>query len=378
VSSYVDATNGVLQWLGNQRLRIFNGNGWIGYDVAHRRAWTLPPGFGALSFPGVATRSGTAVVASTVAAGKKTLYIATLNGGAGRALASATYCGEDDPFSSLQFTPNGRSLVYQADCPSPPADVYSIAPNGTGLRLLTSTATDETDPAVSPNGAQIAYTEQDEAECEGCTETIWEMNADGGNRHALTAQANQNTVWTDSAPSYSPDGASIVYSHWAGGAVRLEVISSHGGTPRQLPETGGYPAWGPSRIAFLASRSSNVETVLPDGSKPHFVAKAPRFDGGGLAWSRDGRLSWLEQRQGGKLALAVAHGNHVARFPLDSLRPQYAGTGLAWSPDGSRLALTGCDRTGICDVWTVARNGTGLRRVTQDLGAGTRLSWVGG
>jgi Tol biopolymer transport system component len=378
VSTYVAATNGVVDWLGNQRLRIFNGDGWVGYDVAARRAWTLPAGYadGTYTFPGIGTSSGSAVVAPTIAGGEETLHVATLTGGTGPGLATATICGDDVPFASLEFTPNGRSLVYQSYCPGPSADIYSVASNGTGLRRLTSTPTHETDPAVSPSGTQIAYTERDAAECEGCTETIWEMHADGSGRHALTTQTQKNTIWTDSAPSYSPDGASIVYSHWAGGANRLDVISSDGVKPRQLPQTGVYPAWGPSRIAFVNARSG-IETVRPDGSKPQLVTKAPRADGG-LAWSRGGQLAWLEQGQGGKLALAVARGKHVARFPLGGLRPHYGGSGLAWSPDGRRLALSACDRTGICDVWTVAPNGTTLRRVTHGLGAGTRLSWVGG
>ena len=227
---------------------------------------------------------------------------------------------------------------------------------------------------MSPSGAQIAYTERDEAECKGCTETIWEMHADGSSRHALTKQTNQNTIWTDSAPSFSPDGASIVYSHWTGDATRLEVMSAGGGASRQLPK-GSYPAWGPHRIAFLGYRGSSLETVLPNGSKPVVVAKAPRFVGG-PAWSRDGRLAWLEQRSGSRLWLALAHGTHVARFPLGSLGPEYGNTGLAWSPDGSRLAFTACDRSSICDVWTVSPTGKGLRRVTHGLGAISRLTWA--
>ncbi len=318
VDAYVPATNGVVEWLGNGRLRIFNGDGWVGYDVAHRRAWTLPQGYddGTYTFPGIGTRSGTAVVAPTVAGGQETLHVATLTGGVGPALASATICGDDEPFGSLQFTPNGRSLVYQSNCPGPSADIYSVAPDGTGLRQLISTPTDETDPAVSPSGAQIAYTEQDEGECKGCTQTIWEMHADGSGRHALTKQTDQNTIWTDSAPSFSPDGASIVYSHWTGDATRLEVISAGGGASRQLPK-GSYPAWGPHRIAFLDYRGTSVETVLPNGSKPVVVAKAPRFVGG-PAWSRDGRLAWLEQRGGNgshlrSLTALTSRGSRSAR-----------------------------------------------------------------
>jgi hypothetical protein len=146
--------------LGNGRLRIFTGGGWIGYDVAHRRAWTLPQGYhdGTYTFPGIGTKSGTAVVAPAVAGGQETLHVATLTGGVGPALASATICGDDEPFGSLQFTPKGRLLVYQSNCPGSSADIYSVAPNGTGLRRLISTPTDETDPAVSPSGAQRSPT----------------------------------------------------------------------------------------------------------------------------------------------------------------------------------------------------------------------------
>jgi hypothetical protein len=53
-----------------------------------------------------------------------------------------------------------------------------------------------------------------------------------------------------------------------------------------------------------------------------------------------------------------------------------ANVGAVARPE--RIAFAADRRTGICDVWTVTRHGTGLRRVTHGLGAGTRLSWIGG
>jgi sugar lactone lactonase YvrE len=141
--------------------------------------------------------------------------------------------------------------------------------------------------------------------------------------------------------------------------------------------SGSYPARGRSRIAFLATSGSAVETVLPDGSQPIAVATAPRF-AGGLAWSQDGRVAWLEQSVGGSLSPAVARSGHVSRFPLAPLRGPARGTGLAWSPDGTRLAFTAVDRSLVGDVWTVAADGTGLARVTHGLGAIGPLSWVTG
>ena len=376
VDARVAARNGSLQWLGDARLRISTGVGWIGYDVAHRRPWKLPPGFAAFSY-GAASRSGDAVAVTTYAkTGRAGLAVASA-GGPGRALASAPPCGDDTPFASLQFTPDGRSLVYQDDCFSPPADLWSIRPDGTGLRRVASTSSDETEPSVSPDRARIAYGEQDVGECKGCTHTIWEMHADGSGRQALTTQTDKNSLWDDSAPSFSPDGATIVFSRWSGGdSVDLVEIPAGGGAQRTLPVQGSGPAWGPARIAFVTTKSQ-VETVLPDGSERVVVARDVRVVGGSLAWSGDGRLAWLDSRARGGLALSTWSGSRVVSAPLAPLRMPYRGAGVAWSPDGTRIAVTACDEALVCDLWTVAPDGSGLRRLTHGLGAIGRLSWPG-
>jgi Tol biopolymer transport system component len=51
------------------------------------------------------------------------------------------------------------------------------------------------------------------------------------------------------------------------------------------------------------------------------------------------------------------------------------GAGLAWSPDGTKLAFVAADADGVGDVWTVNDDGSGLTRVTHELGAGGTLSW---
>jgi Tol biopolymer transport system component len=376
VDTRISARNGWVQWVGSGRLRIFNGHGWIGYDVRGRRPWKLPAGLAAFDYPGVVSRSGAAVAVVRYPKSGPTLAVSTLAGRIGKTLATAPPCGDDTPFFFLQFTPNAGALVYQDDCYSPSADLYSIRSDGTGLRLLTATPTDETDPAVSPDSIRIAYARQDAGACKGCPQTLWEMNADGSGRHALTTAPPQASLWFDAEPSFSPDGRTIVYAHSDGNVQQLVEIPSEGGARRTLTVSGTTPAWGATRIAFWNAQGE-IETVPTDGTQTQSVIPDQRF-GGALAWSHDGRLAWLDADGSRVLSLAIWNGTAVTHVSLGSLKAPGRGSGLAWSPEGTRLAFTAADAEGISDVWTVAPGGTGLTRVTHDLGAVAGLSWGGG
>ncbi len=95
---------------------------------------------------------------------------------------------------------NGRIVFDTAFSHRP--QIFTINPDGTGLRQLTHVAKGHAagSPEFSPDGTRIVFTIDGQ---------IWVMNADGSAQHQLTNQAG----FVNQQPSWSPDGRKIVFSH---------------------------------------------------------------------------------------------------------------------------------------------------------------------
>jgi Tol biopolymer transport system component len=289
------------------------------------------------------------------------LGVARPPGGALRTYAHIGGCYGDGEWlpaaTSLQFVGSSRSIVYQSgnDCDAPFANLYSVAPDGSGLKRLTNVQAEERQPALSPDGGEIAYVWADAngLSCKGCSDGIRIASADGTDLRTLTSP--QDCTFDDS-PTWSPDGGTILYSETTcdtGG--ELFTVPAGGGPVHDLGIPGSQPAWGPSRIAFVGSDSSDhgLWTANPDGSERVRVAKS----GASPAWSSDGRLAYL-------LGTAVVVGSQSAPLPFRSV------TSLAWSPDGTRLVVTArTTKTGPFDVYTVNTDGTDPVRLTKNYDA---------
>jgi len=371
------AAYGPIEWIGDARLRADDGSGFAGVDVVHDRTFALPAAYAAFGSGPVSADGRKVVVETQVPAQESaTLSVAAYGAAAGRTLATGAPCTEQPWWTSEQFTPGGGSVVYQTACGEPSADLYSISADGTGLRQLTDTPVDETQPAWSPDGTRVAYVEQAVAnKCDGCPDTIWTMNVDGSGVRALTTPSGTDGSW-DVSPTWSPDGGTILFGHETySTATMLGTVPAAGGTVTAFPAKGGYPSWGPARIAVLRpdTAPTQIQTVLPDGTGTTTVARDGGAAMGSLAWSRDGRLAYLRTDGAGHLELVVV-GQKAVRLGWLGVPPRTSG--LAWSPDGTRLAFEGKDAEGVSDVWLVDADGTHLTRLTHGLGAMAGLSWT--
>lgn len=334
-----------------------------GIEVPSGRSWKPAARLVSAQLCGCASPDGSRIAETVKVAGGFAVRVARADGSGARTVLNVPGCMDDGvsvaAVTSLQFAAAGR-LVYQSSCPEPQLDLYSVDANGSGLHALTRTSAEETAPALSPDGTRIAYVRADARgfSCKGCPSTIWEMNADGTDPHALTQPTDEQ--W-DSQPSWSPDGTQLVFSRsFIDSGPKLFVVPAAGGVVRDLKVAGSAPAWGPAYIAYAGK--GGIARVGPDGTGAHLVAGAVNPL---AAWSRTGALAYVDQRQGHDAVLVVGGRRAKLTFPsVDS---------LSWTADGNRVVLFAADtRSGSLsndpfDVYTVRPDGSGVRRLTTDI-----------
>jgi Tol biopolymer transport system component len=364
--------NNGIHWVGKGRLVLFGDNGWIGYDVAHMRLWTLPAAVA--DYNGVFLADGS--IAYWQQSGSVTqLKLQQPRAVSARVLATAIVCGDEYP-SWTQAIPHARSLVYQSACSNPSADLYALNADGSSLRQLTKTPTDERQPSVSPDGSSVVYVQQQFAEkCDGCAQTLWRVASVQGTPVQLTSHTDQDATPFDTNPNWSPDGQQIAFLRSGTNTPpTLYVMPASGGTASSLRVEGYEPVWGPKRIAYVTNTvKPNVKTFDPASGATQIVAK--NGTGGSLAWSPDGRLAYLLGDGEGHTSI-VAIGSGAKPIALASLlTPGASVQGLAWSPDGTRFAFTATDANGIGEVYTIGTNGKGLKQLTRNIGAVGNLGW---
>jgi Tol biopolymer transport system component len=360
-----------IDWIGSSRLRVLAGTGWKGFDLAHKSWFALPAAGVYLS---IASPGGAVAAPRFSTPGAVNLSWLQIGSDTKRVVASAPSCGDDELFANLQFVPHRQALVYQSGCFTPSADIYTVNPDGSDLRQITNTPTDETQPSLSPDGQSIVYVQQFFAEsCQGCAQTLWRVAVAGGTPQQLTSHSDQDAAPFDDSPSWSPDGKVISFQNsGASTPFRLFTIPATGGAARGIHVQGvGMPVWGPQQIAFFDSSVPKivVKTLDPVTGRIRTVATGGQDEVGGLAWSEDGRLAYLYYAANGQMSI-VTVGSTAKPLEVSTLLPARSQvSGLAWSPDGSRFAFTATDANGVGEIYTIGTDGTGLTQVTKNIGA---------
>ncbi len=108
------------------------------------------------------------------------------------------------------WAPDGTKIIFERmTTDGNDFDLWTISPSGSALTRLFDTAVDETDPEYSPDGRKIAYVTDPPAESGGLSDSgIFVANPDGTAATRLTSGVD----FYESNPSWSPDGAKIVFS----------------------------------------------------------------------------------------------------------------------------------------------------------------------
>lgn len=155
---------------------------------------------------------------------------------------------------------HGNTIVFQAH-DGDNWEVFSIRPDGTQLRRITSDPAGDQSPSGSPDGARVAFVRSS-------TDGLVVADSDGGGEVMLATGFNARE------PEWSPDGSRILFSTRDYRSVHLYTVAVADG-----------------RVTRIMSRLSNGwrrpgASWSPDGTMVVYAA-APESDGRPQDWGQD-------------------------------------------------------------------------------------------
>ena len=166
---------------------------------------------------------------------------------------------EDPTDSEPNFSPDGRTIAFARG-----GDIYSVRPDGSGQRQLTSGPEVDSLPKVAPSGKYVVFERRTAA---GGASSLYTVGATGGGLRALTSGAD------DHEAAFSPDGKAIVFvrSTANGTAVNDDLYSIRptGSGLARLSRTGRIDEFAPRYFAggILYSRGESTPGP-PTATKP--------------------------------------------------------------------------------------------------------------
>jgi len=272
-----------------------------------------------------------------------------------------------------------------------PSSVYSIQPDGTGIRKipLPDRLYSMTALAVSPDGRLVALSN---GGGEFPPRNIYVMNSDGTGLRQLTMGD-----FEESMPSWAPDGSEIVFSSTrccdsstSSGHDALYTIRPDGTGLRRLTEDDGtdwYPAWSPdgARIAYVRIPDGGpgwqIWVVNADGTGAEPFTRDDRYNET-VTWSPDGRrlayATYLPNHEDWQIRVMQADGTGVHTVYRCEGECYDGGYTLAWSPDGTAIAFTftrgALDPTP--EIGLVDADGGNFRTVDTGTVGACCLSWI--
>jgi Tol biopolymer transport system component len=191
---------------------------------------------------------------------------------------------------------DGRTIYFVRDhvgrFGAPCGSIFAVSASGTDVRLVANpsgTGHSYNDPAPSPDGRRIAFSDWDA--CEGGTSSPRLRVVDlSGRLTGDLVHLRHNGYYPDpehSCPVWSPDGTRLAYRRNAD----LAVANRDGSDERTLVRGGGYlwyesPAWSPDGrwIAFTQYNRSRAVVVHPDGTGLHVIARFGKADYSLVGW----------------------------------------------------------------------------------------------
>lgn len=351
------------------------------------------------------------------------LWLVSTNGGAPRPLTA----GPRD--SSPRWSPDGTRLAFQRsvekDGKPQPGQIWILPMDGGEARPLTSITKGASSPVWSPDGTRIAFTSTTKAEdaekkkddepsdVRVITRAVYRSNGSGyvdfdrpAHIWTISAQPGPQTaaqittgIFSESAPSWSPDGARLYFTSnrdpepyfqapsgdlysvaASGGSTSLALhidgplhgaaLSPDGKSLAFVSSTNGKPIRSYSQpdlwisaLAHPQPRNLTADYDFDIGGGPGGDQAPPRAGGpSGPIWSPDGRTL---------ITLAEEHGTanlkriHAETGKLEALTTgNHTIYGYSATPDTARMVVAISTPTNIGDLFLLDTATKALRRLT--------------
>lgn len=259
-------------------------------------------------------------------------------------------------------------ILFVSDCPGH-MDLYSMRPDGTGVRRLTTDPAGDREPDWSPDGTQIVF-RSNRTNGTGNPEGDFElflMRADGSDLRQLT-----RNDFDDRHPTFSPDGKAVYFVSTGGtDTYQLYALDLVTGDTRQLTRMGRdvkMPDCSPDGRWLLFqsegeaddSHTQEIYRMRTDGTELVRLTsnrandKVPQFspDGTSIVFQtdRDGNYELYRMEMDGGRQTRLTH---------------VAGKDkrISWSPDGRKIVFQST-RTGHWQIFTMNSDGSDQVQIT--------------
>ncbi|MBN2149330.1 MAG: PD40 domain-containing protein [Anaerolineales bacterium] len=208
------------------------------------------------------------------------------------------------------------------------------------LTRLTYGPWNDTAPALSPDGTQLAFSSNRNGYWD-----LYVLDLDSGLITRLT-----DTLTYESSPCWSPDGRWLTYETYQNDNLDIYIQPvEDGGDPIPLtsdPAADHSPAWSPQgrQVAFVSTRSGNAEVWVADLDKSESeryqnISQNPGGNDSHPSWSPDGAmLAWASEMDG--ISQILIWDLSAASAPASATHTVSSGSWPIWSPDGEMILST--------------------------------------
>ena len=278
------------------------------------------------------------------------------------------------PFRAGNWSADSKMIVYHSKLSAANYDIFVYSLETGESRNLTNTESFEADPSFSRDGAQVVFVSGRDGNGE-----IYSVNLDGSNTRRLTFDPK-----TDSHPAFSPDGMHILFtSDRENENADVYLMDADGGNQVKVTnwdksnETAGPGGWSPdgTRIAFFSDRDGkdDIYVMSAETARPKLVFSVPDHDVKEFSCSPDGKKVVYSQELGDRSGELRVQDLETKRSTLVA-KTALASTSPDWSPNGDLIAFH--DRvSGNSEIRLVKPDGSGLQTLASDPARDAEPSW---